>query len=123
VSDNCYIYRALHSSLPPGVKLGKGDGYDRIVHSNKWLGGWRGDHRSIVNLSVPSSLEGILRQSVLRAGHQRIRIDMRPSRARDRERFAATGIMRQTNEVHWLNEKSWDEFVAFMRGEIAKVRR
>ncbi len=116
-----YIYpvRNPDPAHPACFKLGRGDGHIRgPSHSSKLLGGWKGEHEHVVCFGVPGDLETTIRERVIAAGHVRVQIPMRATRAAEREREARTGKPRMANEIHSMNGKPWADVVAMVRSLI-----
>jgi hypothetical protein len=113
-----YIYPVRNSNPahPVCFKLGRGNGHRRgPSHSRK---GWEGEHEHVVCFDVSGDLEGSIRDRLLAAGHERVLIPMRATRAAEREREAQSGKPRMANEIHSMNGKQWPEVVALVRGYL-----
>ena len=121
-----YIYPVRNPSPahPVCFKLGRGDGHVRgPSHSGKLLDGWKGEHERVVCFDVPGDLEGPIRDRLLAAGHKRVLIPMRATRAAAREREARSGKPRMANEIHSMNGKQWPEIVDLVRRHLAVMVR
>ena len=120
--NGLYIYpvRNPDPALPPCFKFGRGDGNVREPsHSNKFLHGWIDEHLRIKCFDAPGHLEKRIRDRLEAAGHNKMPIPMRATRAAEREREARTGNPRTAREVHAMNGKTLAEIIALVEGHIA----
>lgn len=111
--------------LPGCFKLGRGGaGRKRMnSHSGKLLNGYRCDSDRLVCIPVPAEhaviIEKDVRSWLKERGFSVVPLEIRASRASEREREQRTGRKRIATEIHDMNGRAWGDIVAMLKQQVA----
>jgi hypothetical protein len=111
--------------LPGCFKVGRGgDGRKRMnSHSRKLLNGYRCDAERFECISVPAEhvvvIEANTHTWLLECGFSVVPLEIRATRAKERDREQKTGRKRTAREIYDMNGRGWEEIVAMLKQHVA----
>ena len=117
-----YIY--AYPVLPGCFKVGRGeDGRKRMnSHSGKLLNGYRCDSDRFECFSVPAEhavvIEANTHNWLMERGFYVVPLEIRATRAKEREREQKTGRKRTAREIYDMNGRPWGEIVAMLKQQV-----
>jgi hypothetical protein len=111
--------------LPGCFKVGRGeDGRKRMnSHSGKLLSGYRCDADRFECIPVPAEhvvvIEASTHNWLMESGFSVMPLEIRATRASERERELRTGRKRTAKEIYDMNGRAWEEIVAMLKQYVA----